>query len=221
MFQLLSTSAISSTTALKPDASLVWGDVPYESVRNLLTADKRALVLDANHSSYSSYQGASVGLDNLGGGVRMARLMHERQARRLLFVQVLPNHLGHRERWQGARSEWILQHPIDSVSICQLEDLTDAHLLQFCAEPGAAILCASDGGAFTIWRRLQKLGLSAPRDTLLAGFDGDTHAIEVGITTAVFDSEGLAQAAFAAVTGPLPLPAVAPIPFRLHPGDTT
>jgi len=50
-----------------------------------------------------------------------------------------------------------------------------------------------------VWHRAKGLGLSIPGDVKLAGFDGDEYGALVGLTTAEFDSEGLAQMAFDAI----------------------
>ena len=59
----------------------------------------------------------------------------------------------------------------------------------------------------------------------LAGFDGDEYAGLVGLTTAVFDSEALAEAAFSAMTGLLSKDPnqriVATIPIMLRAGRTS
>lgn len=52
-----------------------------------------------------------------------------------------------------------------------------------------------------VWHRLQRLGISSPADVKLAGFDGDEYGALVGLTTAVFDSEALAEVAFTRLIG--------------------
>jgi LacI family transcriptional regulator, repressor for deo operon, udp, cdd, tsx, nupC, and nupG len=47
-----------------------------------------------------------------------------------------------------------------------------------------------------VWHRLRRLGISPPTDIKLVGFDGDEYGELVGLTTAVFDSEALAETAF-------------------------
>jgi len=47
-----------------------------------------------------------------------------------------------------------------------------------------------------IWHRLRRLSISPPGEIKLVGFDGDEYGELVGLTTAVFDSEALAETAF-------------------------
>ena len=50
-----------------------------------------------------------------------------------------------------------------------------------------------------VWHRARSLGISIPGDLKLAGFDGDEYGALVGLTTAEFDSERLAETAFDAI----------------------
>jgi DNA-binding LacI/PurR family transcriptional regulator len=77
--------------------------------------------------------------------------------------------------------------------------LTDQDLRRIAKRPNAAIFCSNDRGAMQVWHRLQSLGLSVPGEVKLAGFDGDEYGALVGLTTAQFDSEGLAKTAFDAI----------------------
>ena len=52
-----------------------------------------------------------------------------------------------------------------------------------------------------LWHRLLRLGVAVPGDVKLAGFDGDEYGALVGLTTALFDSEALAEKAFEAILG--------------------
>jgi DNA-binding LacI/PurR family transcriptional regulator len=47
-----------------------------------------------------------------------------------------------------------------------------------------------------VWHRLRRLGIAPANDIKLVGFDGDEYGELVGLTTAVFDSEALAETAF-------------------------
>ena len=47
-----------------------------------------------------------------------------------------------------------------------------------------------------IWHRLQRLGISVPGERETGRFDGDEYGSLVGLTTALFDSEALAETAF-------------------------
>ncbi|MBA3709639.1 MAG: LacI family DNA-binding transcriptional regulator [Planctomycetes bacterium] len=229
VFQLLSTAALggdagvaSSGLALRPDASLIWGDVPLDEAAPLLAHGARSLVIDPNHVSYAAYRGPAIGLDNRGGAEGIVRHLLERGAQRLLFVQQDPNHLGHQARWHGARTAWIARRPLDTLAACALDDLTDERLLRFTAEPAGAIICSNDCGGLMVWRRLQRLGRPAPEHARIASFDGEEYARIVGLTTAVFDYDRLARTAFAALTGEAAdQSAPAPIPFQLHVGETT
>ncbi len=220
LFQLASPQH-GNRMAIRPDAAFIWGDTPLDEAAAVLASCPRSLVLDPCHESYAGYAGPAVRVDNLGGGAQMARLLADRGAKRLLFVQVLPDHLGHRERWQAARSAWVQDHPVGSVSFCHYKELDDQQLRDFTAGGDGAILCACDGATVSIWRRLLRLNISMPGQLRLASFDGEHYARDLGLTTAIFDCRALANLAFTTLLGPQPMPSTAPVPFRLHAGDTT
>jgi DNA-binding LacI/PurR family transcriptional regulator len=219
LFQILTSSAPSPTAGgLRPDAALVWGDTPMAEAGDLLGSGRRALVIDPNHPSYASYDGPAVRLDNPALGTEVARLLAERGAKRLLVAQVLPEHLGHQQRWVAARAEWVRHRPLPSVSLCQLDELDDRRLAEFAAQRDGAIFCTNDRGALSVWRRLQRIGARMPDDVRLVGVNGEAFARTIGLTTALFDSEGLARAAYAAaISGEAPSE---PISFTIAPGET-
>jgi DNA-binding LacI/PurR family transcriptional regulator len=107
--------------------------------------------------------------------------------------------LGHLERWRGTRETWAKHRPPETLEKISHHELTDADLRRIANRPNAAIFCSNDRGAMQVWHRAQGLGLSIPGDVKLAGFDGDEYGALVGLTTAEFDSEGLAQMAFDAI----------------------
>jgi DNA-binding LacI/PurR family transcriptional regulator len=188
------------TTPLHADGLLVWGDVPAPSVQRFSTASARpCIVLDPHHPSYAKYKGNAIAIGNRDGASSLVRHLHERGARNLIFVQVESEHLSHVERWRGTRETWLELESAQSLTRRSPAELTDADLLEFAERDKAAIFCSHDRGAMQLWHRLHRLGVSVPGDLKLAGFDGDEYAGFVGLTTAVFDSEALAEAAFVAM----------------------
>ncbi len=220
LFQLAS-PAEDGATGMRPDAAFLWGDIPRAEADEVLRGCARTVVIDPCHSSWAGYDGPCARLDNLGGGARMARLLSQRGARRLLFVQARSEHLGQHERWLGARAAWIEERPLDSVSCCMHRELNDGQLADFTRAGDGAILCASDGIALRVWKRLGRLGVQLPAQARLASFDGEDYARVVGITTAVFDCAALAAAASDALLGEEPMPPIQTVAFQLHEGETT
>ncbi len=187
-------------TPLHADGLLVWGDVPAPSVQRFSTARARpCIVLDPHHPSYAKYKGNTIAIGNREGASALVRHLHERGARNLIFVQVESEHLSHVERWRGARETWLELESAQSLTRYSMDELSDARLIEFAKRDRAAIFCSHDRGAMQLWHRLHHLGISVPGDVKLAGFDGDEYAGFVGLTTAVFDSEALAEAAFVAM----------------------
>jgi DNA-binding LacI/PurR family transcriptional regulator len=221
VFQLLTRRSASSRPGLDPDVALVWGDTPYDEAREVLAGKKRALVIDPNHLSYANYKGPAVRLDNRGVGAELARHLVERGAQRLLVVRVNAAHLGHGLRWEGARAEWIRHRGLGSVSMCEISELSDERLAELTRERGSAILCTNDAGGIVVWRRLQRLGARFPEDMRLASINGEPWTRALGLTTALFDSEGLARAAYAALLHPPERMAPADVAYTLAPGETT
>jgi DNA-binding LacI/PurR family transcriptional regulator len=188
------------TLPLHADGLLVWGDVPAASTLRLSSAYGRpCIVLDPHHPSYARYPGHVLRIQNRAGASAITRHLSERGAKHLTFVQVVAEHLGHVERWRGTGQTWVEEHAPETLEKVALSDLTDAQLEHIAGRAGAAIFCSNDRGAMQIWHRLQGLGISVPGDVKLAGFDGDEYASLVGLTTARFNSEALAETAFDAI----------------------
>lgn len=182
---------------LHADGLLVWGDVPAAAALRFSNAYGRpSIVLDPHHPSYAKYQGNRIAIDNQGGASAIASHLYERGARSLAFVQVEDQHLSHVERWKGAQQAWRKLAAASSLHKLVLSELSDDKLARIAERGQAAIFCSNDHGAIQVWHRLQRLGVSMPSDVRLAGFDGDEYSQLIGLTTAVFDSEALAEAAF-------------------------
>lgn len=178
-----------------PDGLLLWGDTPLEDVGPLLRNGCPFVVLDPNHPSYRDFAGAAVRIDNQGGAAAMVEHLVGQGAERLLFVKACGSHLGHEERWEGARSQWLKDRPLHTVSCCMLEELTDAHLLAFAAEPKGAVFCSNDDAAVKVWHKLARLGVK-PGSVALAGFDGIPQGEDLGLATVVVDAAAFARLAF-------------------------
>lgn len=188
------------TLPLHADGLLVWGDVPAASTLRFAAAYTRpCIVLDPHHPSYARYPGNAIRIQNRAGASSVVKHLCERGARHLTFVQVVAEHLGHVERWRGARQTWLEHASSDTIDNVALGDLTDAQLTRIASREGAAIFCSNDRGAMQIWHRLEQLGIAVPSDVKLAGFDGDEYGSLVGLTTARFDFEALADTAFDAI----------------------
>ena len=221
----LADSTGDSSLPLHADGLLVWGDVPAPSAVRFSSAYARpSIVLDPHHPSYAKYKGNTIAIDNRGGASAVVTHLHERGAKSLIFVQVEDQHLSHVERFKGAKQTWQEVAGSDSLSKLTLDELTDAKLRAIAGQDRAAIFCSNDHGAMQVWHRLQRLGVSMPGDVKLAGFDGDEYGELVGLTTAVFDSEALAEAAFTRLIGLLSnqLQSVTDsIPITLRTGTTS
>lgn len=187
---------------LHADGLLVWGDVPSAAAVRFSSAYARpSIVLDPHHPSYAKYKGNTIAIDNRGGASAIVSHLHQRGSKHLTFVQVEDQHLSHQERWKGTKETWQSLADAESLSKLTLEELSDSKLKEIAARGDAAIFCSNDHGAMQVWHRLQRLGVSLPKDVKLAGFDGDEYGELVGLTTAVFDSEALAEAAFTQLIG--------------------
>jgi len=188
------------TLPVHADGLLVWGDVPAASVQRFSAAYSRpAIVLDPHHPSYARYTGNALSIQNREGARIIVRHLLERGARHLTFVQYVSDHLGHIERWRGVRETWAKHASPDTLEKIAHQDLTDADLKRIARTPNAAIFCSNDRSAMQVWHRLRSMGFSIPDEVKLAGFDGDEYGTLVGLTTAQFDSEGLAEIAFDAI----------------------
>src|SRR5262249_55500307 len=101
------------------------------------------------------------------------------------------------DRWRGAKQCWSERSPATTLRKVHINELTDQDLIEFATGDDAAIFASNDVGAMQVWHQLHRLGISVPKDVKLAGFDGDEYGALVGLTTALFDSEAMAQKAFA------------------------
>lgn len=182
---------------LHADGLLVWGDVPAPAAVRFSSAYARpSIVLDPHHPSYAKYKGNTIAIDNRGGAAALVEHLRERGAQSLTFVQVEDQHLSHIERWKGTKETWLKLAEEPTLSKLTLEELTDDKLRALAQTGNAGIFCSNDHGAMQVWHRLRRLGISPPGDIRLVGFDGDEYGELVGLTTAVFDSEALAETAF-------------------------
>ena len=182
---------------LHADGLLVWGDVPAPAAVRFSSAYARpSIVLDPHHPSYAKYKGNTIAIDNHGGAAALVTHLREQGAKSLTFVQVEDQHLSHVERWRGTRETWHALAEDSTLSKLSLEELTDSKLRELAQSGSAAIFCSNDHGAMQVWHRLRRLGIAPPNDIKLVGFDGDEYGELVGLTTAVFDSEALAETAF-------------------------
>jgi DNA-binding LacI/PurR family transcriptional regulator len=182
---------------LHADGLLVWGDVPAPAAVRFSSAYARpSIVLDPHHPSYAKYKGNTIAIDNRGGAAALVTHLRERGAKSLTFVQVEEQHLSHIARWKGTKETWLELAEESTLSKLTLEELTDTKLRELAARGNAAIFCSNDHGAMQVWHRLRRLGIAPSSDIKLVGFDGDEYGALVGLTTAVFDSEALAETAF-------------------------
>ena len=202
---LIASEQLEEIEAIRPlhaDGLLVWGDVPSSDTLRFSAAYSRpSIVLDPHHPSYARYPGNTLRIQNRAGASTIVRHLAERGAKHLTFVQVVADHLGHVERWRGTRQTWAEHATPSTLEKVALDDLTNNHLKRIADRKGAAIFCSNDRGAMQLWHRLRELGISVPGDVKLAGFDGDEYGALVGLTTALFDSEALAEKAFNAILG--------------------
>jgi len=203
--------------AAAPDASLVWGDVPRAMAERVRQRGRPTVVIDPNHPSWSRGDGRRLRLANRAAASELVEHLAARGARRLLFVRQRDDHLGQAERGDAARAGWQRLHG-DGGDEVPLAGLDDARLRAI-ADGHGAILCANDAAALVVRHRLQRLGLVAPRDVRLAGFDGEPLARMTGLTTAGFDADVLARRAIDALRDEQA--ALADVPATLHVGETT
>ena len=182
---------------LHADGLLVWGDVPAASATWFSSAYARpSIVLDPHHPTYARYAGRTIRIRNKEGASAIVQHLFDRGARRLMFVQIVSEHLGHDDRWRGARQAWLEHAPAATLRKLHIDEVTDSDFLEFATGADAAIFASNDFGAMQVWHRLHRLGISVPKDVKLAGFDGDEYGALVGLTTALFDSEAMAHKAF-------------------------
>jgi LacI family transcriptional regulator len=231
VFSVLSSDALAAeakggpASALHPDGLFVWGDVPAHVTGLIELLHRPLVVLDPSDVSYASYPGATVAIDNAGGAGALTRHLVAQGCRRLLFVQAIADHLSHQQRWTGCREAWLRDRPLEQLTFCMAGELTDDALRSFCHTADGAIQCSNDGCAFDVWGRLQRLGISVPRQVLLAGFDGDRSGQLIGLTTALFDAEALAGAAsdrlMAMMKGEAAPAQSQPVPVAMRLGKTT
>lgn len=178
------------------DGLLLWGETSPDISRRIAAAGRPVVVIDPSDPSFSNYHGSTVRVDNMAGAAGIARHLIDRGARHLLFVQQLREHLGHRQRADGARSEWLKSQPLESYSFCMLDELTDDTLRGFANLDSPAVFCSNDYCAMDVWHRLARGGIGVPTDVLLAGFDGEEFGKLIGLTTAVFNGQEVGKAAF-------------------------
>ncbi|MEI8197971.1 MAG: LacI family DNA-binding transcriptional regulator, partial [Phycisphaerae bacterium] len=170
---------------VQPDALLVWGDVPAHVAAAIALLKRPFLILDPNDPSYASYPGPTIGVDNAGGAAQITQHLLEQGTTRLLFVLERTDHLGHQQRWLGARQAWLRRQPLEQLSFCTLTELTDTQLRAFARRPHGAIFCSNDAGALRLWHRLLQLQIPVPQRLLLAGFDEEPAGHLIDLTTAV------------------------------------
>ena len=139
-----------------------------------------------------------ISMENLAGESALVERMIERGARRIGFVGDFEHCNSFYERWVGfcmALREAGL--PIDR-DLCILDEDSDLYgdtewllgkLRAMSALPDA-FACANDYLAIHLMSALKKMGLSVPRDVMIAGFDGSIEAslVEPALATAQIPS---------------------------------
>lgn len=207
------------------DGLLLWGETSTEITAKIAASGRPVVVIDPSDPSFSTYRGAMVRVGNSQGAAALTQHLVDRGARRLLFVQQQRRHLGHQERADGARGQWLQSRPLDGYSFCMLDELADSTLTSFAQLDSPAILCSNDFCAMEVWHRLARCGIRVPDQVLLAGFDGEAFGSLIGLTTAVFDGQRLGKAAFdilmQAIHSGQTLPESITVPVELRLGTTT
>lgn len=218
-------ATVSLSISAHLDGLLVWGDVPAAIPQQYAPSGCAVLVVDPNDPSYMATTLSAVRMDNAGGAAAVVEHLVERGAERLLFIKCSDRHLGHVERWNGAREAWVRHRPVVAASCCAPGDVADADLVTLAREGGGAVFCSHDGVAFDIWLRLTRLGIKVPDEVRLAGFDGTPLAARIGLTTAAPDCEAIARAAvqgiMALMTDRAEAASAPPVAVHLHIGVTT
>ena len=182
---------------LHADGLLVWGDVPAASTLHFSsTYGRPCIVLDPFHPTYARYTGNNIRIRNKEGASALTRHLYERGSRDLTSCKSSADHIGHDERWRGARQTWLEHASAESLRKVAIDEITDEDLEKIASRGDGAIFCSNDHGAMQVWHRLRRLGVGVPKDVRLAGFDGDEYGALIGLTTALFDSQALAQKAF-------------------------
>ncbi|MEI6167987.1 MAG: LacI family DNA-binding transcriptional regulator [bacterium] len=207
-----------------PEGVFVWGDVPLAALSDAGLRNTPSVVLDPNHVSYADYRGLQVAMDNKGVGRMMVEHLVSRGVQRLLFVQANTDHLGHLQRWDGARQAWGEHRPPQNLTCAPFAEVNDNLLRTFATGGDGGILCVVDDTAVVLMRRLTQMGFRIPQDIRIAGINGEEPARLMEVTTALFDAETLAEKAYQALSESLTLPPVTtppPIPFTLKVGETT
>ena len=207
-----------------PDGVFVWGDVPLTAIADAGLRDTPTVIIDPHHVSYAGYRGLHVTMDNKGAGRMMVEHLVSRGVQRLLFIQAHTDHLGHMQRWDGARQAWAEKRPPQNLTCAPFAEVNDNLLRTFATGGDGGILCVVDDTAVVLMRRLTQMGFRIPQDIRIAGINGEEPARLMEVTTALFDAETLAEKAYQALSESLTLPPVTtppPIPFTLKVGETT
>ncbi len=178
-----------------PDGLLVWGDVPLSEAKAVNEYEIPSVVLDPNNESYRGFKGPCVKIDNFGGITGIVSHIIRAGARRMLFVGVQKNHIGHEERWNGARKAWMEKMSLHTATFCSIDEITDEILSAFSKEKGGAIICSNDSGAMKVWHLLNKIPINVPDQVFLTGFDDDGSGEEIGLSTAIFNCDKFADTA--------------------------
>jgi LacI family transcriptional regulator len=198
----LSEASGDNSLPLHADGLLVWGDVPAPDALRFSSAYARpSIVLDPHDPSYANYKGNTLAIDNRGGASALTQHLYDRGAKSLTFVQVQDQHLSHAARLRGCRETWQELVGDETLEQVTLAELTDAKLRELAERGDASLFCSNDHGAMQLWHHMRRLGIRAPEDVRLVGFDGDEYGALIGLTTAVFDSELMAETAFTSLVG--------------------
>ncbi len=207
-----------------PDGVFVWGDVPLTAIADAGLRDTPTVIIDPHHVSYAGYRGLHVTMDNKGAGRMMVEHLVSRGVQRLLFIQAHTDHLGHMQRWDGARQAWAEKRPPQNLTCTPVDEVDDNLLRAFATGDDGGILCAVDYWAVVLLRRLLRMGFQVPQNLRIAGINGEEPARLMGVTTAAFDANSLAEKSYQVLQVALahrPVAPIPPIPFTLEVGETT
>lgn len=189
-----------------------------EILRIFAEASVPVVLLDTDAVHYPNWSGLDlVGIDNLAAGRMLAEHLQAKGVRRVAFLNRKDCADSVNLRHAGALCVFGNDR-IERLQVSSCSDLKEVREALSLVRSLEAVICQNDVAAVMVHRALGQLGLSVPKDVMLAGFDDVSlaSAMHPSLTTVRQPCAAMARTALDRLLARMESPDLPPVDFQLH-----